>query len=344
MLTTPDETFTIDAARVARNKMRKERHKRLLRRFVLMTLVIPVASLLLVGWGIHIQYLRFARTQVIENFGNEVHHHLKIIDLFLKEHSAKLQLVARTQTRDGLRNPAHLKEIFDTINRDYAALNDIGVIDHAGRHVAYIGPYGLVDKNYAETFWFQQVMQKGIFISDMFMGLRQEPHFIMAVVSHGVGDPWILRATIDTHAFRSLVETMRIGRTGEVYLLNEEGFYQTPPRLGGDVMAKASLPVLDVHEGVRVRVLDLPESFSGQTAARKIVATAWLKEPRWLLVVTQEYNEALQSLNPPRRAVLFFLHVSALGILLVMLRVNKHMLTMTRRCIKNPDPDNESPK
>ena len=33
------------------------------------------------------------------------------------------------------------------------------------------------------------------------------------------GRTWILRATVDTDVFRSLVENIRVGRTGEVFLV-----------------------------------------------------------------------------------------------------------------------------
>jgi two-component system, NtrC family, sensor kinase len=86
-------------------------------------------------------------------------------------------------------------------------------------------------------------MDKGIYISDMFMGFRKEPHFIIAV-THSTGDQkWILRTTINTESFRSLVENVRIGKTGEVFLLNEEGVYQTSPRADAAIMDKSSFPI-----------------------------------------------------------------------------------------------------
>jgi oxalyl-CoA decarboxylase len=78
-----------------------------------------------------------------------------------------------------------------------------------------------MDKDYSEALWFKRVMEKGSYISDMFTGFRKVPHFVIAVARQEKGENWILRATIDTEAFRSLVENVRIGRTGEVYLVNE---------------------------------------------------------------------------------------------------------------------------
>lgn len=320
---------------------RNEQYKRFFRRFVLLTLVSSLVPLLLVGWGINFHYTRFARQRMTEKFHKEVDHHSRTIERFLKEHSSKLQLVARTHSKEYLRQPGNLNKVFELINRDSASLTDLGLIDHTGRHLAYVGPYDLMDKNYAQTFWFQQVMQKGLFISDMFLGFRREPHFIMAVTSSDNGEPWILRATINTETFRSLVENVRIGKSGEVYLLNTEGIYQTTPRFGGAIMETAPLPMMERHEGIDLRFVE--QNYPGRASAssRRIICSVWLKEPHWLLVVTQDFDEAFNAVNHANLAVLVFLHISALSILIVAVLVTRHMLTMIRRRDEEGDQLNQ---
>ena len=61
---------------------------------------------------------------------------------------------------------------------------DIGIIDQEGNHLAYIGPYPrMKEVNYKNEDWFQSAMSKGIYISDVFLGYRRFPHFIIAVLS-----------------------------------------------------------------------------------------------------------------------------------------------------------------
>ncbi|MBW1712788.1 MAG: cache domain-containing protein [Deltaproteobacteria bacterium] len=93
-------------------------------------------------------------------------------------------------------------------------------------------------------------MEKGLYISDMFLGFRQEPHSVIAVVGVNDGKKRILRATVDTEVFRSLVENIRIGQTGEVYLVNSEGIFQTSPRLSGRIMEKCPPPGSAIHEDI----------------------------------------------------------------------------------------------
>ena len=163
------------------------------------------------------------------------------------------------------------------------------IIDGNGRHLAYVGPYDLMDKNYAETFWFKEVMDRGIYISDMFMGFRKIPHFVIAVVRRGDGGPWILRATIDTDSFRSLVENVKIGNTGEVYLVNRNGAYQTTSRFGGSIMSPSGTAVGTPHEDIRIRVENSHLNGNGQRIPRQVVCQTWLKDPKWMLVVKQDY-------------------------------------------------------
>ncbi|WP_319522518.1 ATP-binding protein [uncultured Desulfosarcina sp.] len=310
---------------------RQDRYKRLFRRFIVLTLVCSVVPLLLVGWGMRTQYHRFAEDRVMAAFRNEVQHHRKVIELFFKENRSKLELMAASHSRQDLVRPGQLRLLFDHFNREQWTLTDLGVIDSQGNHLAYVGPYDLLDKNYRETHWFKMVMEKGIYISDMFMGFRREPHFIIAVRGEDAEGPWILRATVDTEAFRALVEHVMIGRTGEVFLVNKESVYQTTPRYSGRIMETASMAAGAVHPGIRVRQESADAGFNGERQVRQIVSTAWLETPQWMLVVRQDLDEAFGAQKQVDFAVLVFLHVSAIAILVVTMLVTRYMLKLVKR-------------
>jgi two-component system NtrC family sensor kinase len=324
-------TVSEDTTAIVSDGDRQYRYRRLFKRFVLLTLVCSVVPLLLVGWGISTQYHRFAETRLLSAFRNEVQHHRKVIELFLKEHSSKLALIAGTHSREDFRGSRQLKAVFEMINKERWTLTDIGVIDADGNHVAYVGPYDLMDNNYRDALWFKMVMEKGLYISDMFMGFRREPHFIIAVRGDDGYGPWILRATVDTEAFRALVENVMIGRTGEVFLVNGEGIYQTTPRYTGRIMEHASMPVGKAHPGIRVRQEAADAGFNGERPVRQIVSTAWLDTPPWMLVVRQDLDEAFGAENRANLSVLIFLHVSAATILLVTVLVTRYMLNLVKR-------------
>ena len=97
--------------------------------------------------------------------------------------------------------------------------------------------YRLEGKNYSQAEWFKAVCEKSIYISDVFLGYRNTPHFIIAVKKMEDGEPWYLRATIDTQFFNNLVENIRVGKTGEAYLTNKDGVLQTRKRSGASLMS-----------------------------------------------------------------------------------------------------------
>ncbi len=310
---------------------RQATYSRLFWRFVWLTILCSLVPLLLVGWGINLHYSRFARERMLNFFETQVEDHRKIIERFLNEHTSKLQLIARTHDREELLESGALQTVFELFNQDIPTLTDLSVIGEHGFHLAYIGPYDLWSRNYSKEFWFLQVMEKGVYISDMFMGFRKEPHFIIAVTHSNGNKKWILRATIHTDSFRSLVENVRIGKTGEAYLLNEQGIYQTSPRTDAAIMDQSSFPIEPYHEGIRVRLIEGLKNVQGLDRPPQIACKAWLKNPRWLLVVQQDHAEAFADVNHANTWTLVFLHLSAASILVVTVFITRHMISTIKR-------------
>jgi len=320
---------------------RRKSYKRLFWRFVRLTVLCSLLPLLVVGWAINLHYTRFARERMLHFFQSQVEDHRRVIERFLGEQTAKLKLIARTHDLPRLTAPGALARVFELFNQEEKTLTDLGVIGDDGFHRAYVGPYDLWSRNYSREHWFRRVMEHGVYVSDMFMGFRREPHFIIAV-THSDGERvWILRATIHTEAFRALVENVRIGRTGTVYLLNAEGLYQTSPAGRAPIMEKAPYPVGEPHAGIRLRTLEELPGPEGKPLARQIACEAWLKTPRWLLIVQQEYDEAFADVNHANRWTLVFLLASAATIVLATVGITRHMIVLIRRRDDEADRLNE---
>ena len=307
------------------------RYRRLYRKFVFLTLIGSLVPLLLVGWGIYIYYSNFSSARVTEYFQSQVEDHRKIIELFLKERTADLQLVALTHSLKELQKPGSLMAVLNAINQEGQFFTDLGLINEQGRHLAYIGPYDLMDKDYSQSFWFKELMNKKIFISDMFKGFRNTPHFIIAFLRIEGNRRWILRASVDTEYLRSLTENVKIGRTGEAYLLNREGIFQTSPRSQGAIMEKVPLSLEQFKENSGTRILSPSKAETGPNAGRQIIAFAWLKNPQWLLIVKQDYSEAFRTVNHANLATLIFLHLSLLGIVIITVIITRTMIKTIKK-------------
>jgi len=294
-------------------------------RFVAVTMMYAMVPLLVVGWAINTYYSDFSRASMMNEVRDEVNRHYRGIQVFFQELNSKLQLIAHTHSKEYLCDTTNLGQIFELMNRQELTITDLGVIDHNGRHLAYVGPYDLVDKDYSQSHWFRQVMEQGLYISDMFLGFRMEPHFIIAVTASSNGERWVLRATVNTQAFRSLVENVLIGRTGEVYLVNREGVFQTSPRFSHTIMETAPFDIPPRHEGIKTLIYE-GESRDGRKGPRQLMSLAWLDAPPWLLVVKQDLAEALDVVSQANRAVLMFLLLSAVTVLAVSAMMGRHLI------------------
>lgn len=215
--------------------------------------------------------------------------HRNMIEHFLMERKADLEFVTNTLKYDEINQKESIDIIFEHLKKQSNAFIDLGLFDSKGIHVRYSGKYALEGKTYADEFWFKEVMRNGSYISDIFLGYRNIPHFVVAV-RHDSGDhAWVLRATIDTLYFDKMISQVRIGKTGEAYILNKEGVSQSERRSSNiQVMDKdpefASLPVSE--EMIQTFIKTDPSGI------KYLYATTWLKDKEWMLVVRQEKKDA----------------------------------------------------
>jgi two-component system, NtrC family, sensor kinase len=323
---------------------REAYYRRQFRRFVFFTTVSSIIPLLILGWIFNYYYTDFVRARTKASFVTQLEQHCKLVDLFLQEQVAKLELAVRTHTKTFLADKLNLSAVFVNINEKKGAFTDLGLIDGNGRHLAYIGPYDLMDRDYSNSFWFQEIMtgpSKQVYISDMFLGFRDVPHFIIAVMGTDGTERWILRATIETEVFRRIVEDVRIGSTGEVFLLNTRGVYQSNPSRGGKMLEKSVFPVMPFTETVRVEVGRFGAGENPDRPAMQIASYVWLNNPRWMLVMRQNYSEALYDVNHVNYVMLIILHASAFMILVVTIFITRYMIRAMRRRDAEVDRANE---
>jgi two-component system NtrC family sensor kinase len=322
---------------------------------VLVAVICSVLPVLLIGWACYLYYSQFYVSRMVGYFQRTVEYKRAIVDSFLGQRSSDINLLASTHTLSFLSNSSNLNQIFQILNREGSYYIDLGVIGENGKHLAYSGPYDLMDKDYSQTFWFKEVMAKGVFISDMFLGYRKEPHFIIAVLRSEGGKPWILRATIYPEFLSSLEETKGFARTKDVFLVNREGVYQTNPRFGGKIMEKTPLPV-DSFTGESGILATDPIRHFGPFAPERgffnidlikyaftksyhkdIVAYSWLKTPHWLLIVKQDFSEVFGDINRVNTIILLVLHSSILAILIVSFAATKFMVKAINRSTKEAE-------
>ncbi len=277
-------------------------------RIVIVLLIVSLLPLSLAGFGSWILFSDLLVNKTLEQMRTVVASHARIIEAHLNERLHLIELLAKSHSLKEIRNEKSLDSLLSSLNlSSNNSFVDLGVINLDGRHLAYVGPYDLQDKNYRETFWFEEVIKSGTYISDVFMGYRQIPHCVIAVKIENKNERWILRATINSDQFDKLVKTEVLGEGSDIYIVNREGLYQTAPAIG-KVLDRMPVPLTDYHEGV----LDRRITIEGQT---KIKVTTWINDKRWQLVAQQDLA-AVQ--KPVKTALVKIARVVALSVVVLV--------------------------
>jgi two-component system NtrC family sensor kinase len=221
--------------------MKEDLYRNLQQKMVILTLAVSLAPLLILGMVLYNQFERTGREMTREQIRYRAQAQAEAVDLFLEKRTAILNVMADTHSFTHMVQEENLASIFEIMNNRGQAFVDLGIIDSRGNHRAYIGPYDLRGRNYLDQPWFNEVLVKGWYKSDAYMGFRQQPHFIIAVRRYENKQPWILRATIDSIRFEEILRSAQIGRTGDAFIINRDGLYQTRSRFEGNVLGPSAI-------------------------------------------------------------------------------------------------------
>jgi two-component system NtrC family sensor kinase len=286
----------------------------LMRNIVLVVIMVSITPMILVSGLILYLYQNTYRDKTYAFLGEVVQRHKQNIDCFLKERLDDIRFLSKTFTLEELSNESFLQDRLFTFQEGFGPVFvDLGVVNERGIQVAYSGPFKLGRALYSDADWFKKAMSRDYYVSDVFLGLRGQPHFIIAVKENWKGQSWILRATIDFVAFNTLVENIRIGQTGFAFIVNKDGEFQTKPLF--DVAASKNIYLdllhLDKDGDKQVHIVERYDAMG----RKNILVADSLKGGDWLLVCQQNRSDAFADLE---RALRWTILINVLGGLAIL--------------------------
>jgi two-component system NtrC family sensor kinase len=312
-------------------KLTRDKHYRsLIRNMVLAIIIVSMVPMILVSSTLYLQFRHSYREKINDHLRELVRKHKQNIDNYLQERLTDIRLMTARYGYERLKEEDLLQQNLDLLKEEYEkAFVDLGVVDAQGNQKAYAGPFKLADAFYGDSEWFKDASQKDYVISDVFLGLRGLPHFIVAVRSEVDGRKWFLRATIDFVAFNALVQNIRIGETGFAYILNRQGKLQTtaftqpfPPSMA-DTDNTQELWKRMPAEGNDVRLFIRKD----KTGEDYIYAEASLKNGEWILVYQQRASDAFSDLNWSFAITTLIMALGAAAVIIMSIALSRRMVT-----------------
>lgn len=321
------------------NHTTEKRYGLLARNMILVVVIVSFIPLILTGVIILDQFSSAYHQKVFEHMNELVEKHSQNIDSFLTDRLGDIRVLARSCHPDELASEDFLNQKLRLLREEYGGVYvDLGFVDPCGIQVAYAGPFNLQGANYSDAEWFRKTMQSQYYISDVFTGLRGTPHFILAVKQSRNGMSYILRATIDFEAFNSLVENIRIGKTGFAFILNRLGEFQTKPRFEVELDQPPYRGFLTGQTNPeRINVV----TGSAEGGHKSIVAMAPLKAGQWVLCLQQEQNDAFALLRQTQVLALIVFLIGGLVIVGVAFFLSKRMVNRIAEADEQKEVMNE---
>lgn len=264
---------------------------------VLVLLPLTVISLLS-----HYQYKQLLQEEERGQLILNLEEAQQTIEAFVSELQSIIKFVARDDRYEELLDPKQLESVFVRLDKEYPDFADIEIIDSEGMQKAYFGPYTFEDHSYIDQDWYQEVLLQGVYISNVFSGFRNVPHFVIAVSRKHPGKQkdWVLRVTIEGKTLQTFIDTISTSYSDDMFLVDSNDIAQTQPLKYGNIgekcflhnikqtdgaIAKKSTQELDDTKPRRAEMNIMATSFKGQQINHASVA---LQNTPWRLVLIKK--------------------------------------------------------
>jgi signal transduction histidine kinase len=302
------------------------RYRRLWLYSVLSMAFVALAPLVIMTYVNYHQYRDSLTAEMIHPISLLVSNSRRFIDDFLEERRAALTYVVNRESYEDLCDAKKLNRIFRHAREAFGGFVDMGVIDSAGNQRSYVGPYQLEGKNYRGEDWFDHVERKGVYVSDVFLGYRKVPHFVIAVRKDDLenDDHYILRATIDTDVLNEYIASLDLGASSDVFLINHDGFLQTRSLQEGNVLDQC--PIETPRLSFRTEV----EPVTTRDGQSRILGYAYVDRSPFIFVVLEHPEAVTRNWLGLRSDILWLLCTSVFFVLAVVLWSSRNLVNRIR--------------
>jgi signal transduction histidine kinase len=288
-------------------------YARLWRSAVMLTGLCAIIPLLVITWVDYNVTHRAVESENLSRTSRTVSNAKRTLTAFLAKRKAALSFIVHDNTYEVLMDSTRLGQIMENLNLAFGGVTDIGVIDDGGHQIAYSGPYPLEGKNYTNQQWFAEAMARGVFISEVFMGFRNAPHFVIAV-RHQAPDQsfFVLRMSIDTVRLNEQLLELALSNRGNAFIINTNGVLQTPSKGSLKLFDTIDFPVPAYSEKTEV----IPHHMTPE--GESILGYAYIPDSPFVLMIINSTSDIMKSWHRTRVQMLAFLLG---GIVIVLIAV-----------------------
>ncbi|RQD60255.1 MAG: sensor histidine kinase [Desulfonatronovibrio sp. MSAO_Bac4] len=280
---------------------------------IFLVLSVPFVLVIAIVYFTGYQYIKDSITQransKLSDFAAEIRYNL---DSAVTDLCRGLSFFAESDSLGDLNGETRLSRISSRLGKGTGdVIQGIALVDHDGRILAGDLPYDseLADLKHEE--WFLMSCENQVYLSDIYFDSQMHPYFIISVRPVQLEKHSMLVAWVSGLWLSSFVENVRLGRTGEAFLVNSKGIVQSRSRLGKNFGLKLDIELPDPN----TNGADLVR-FQNQDQEVLAAVVNLKSNGNWFVVAGQEVEEAVRDISMVK--VVFGL-IIVLGIVFIII-------------------------
>jgi len=290
------------------------RYRRLWRRVVFLTSFVSLTPLIIMTVLNYYQYKKVFEEEMIYPISRLTSNAQHSLSSFIAERRSVLDMIIRDKSYADLTDQEKLTLVLRNLKEAFGGFVDLGIIDADGNQRTYVGPFELKGKNYIDQSWFHEVRLRGIFVSEVFMGYRDFPHFVIAVMHEmDEGGFYVLRATIGMETVNQYILSLGLRPSSDAFLINRDGTLQTDSRFYGKTFDKINLDIPPYSS--KTEVIEQTD----ENNKLFIIGYAYIDQSPFILMEITKTEEQMKSWLSLRNDLLWFLLGSVIIIIFVIL-------------------------
>ena len=294
---------------------------RIWKRAILVTATVALVPLIIWAFSGYRLTMETIESEVVLRTSQLVSNSWRSVSLFLTERRSVLDFIANDHGLETLKDPDRLADILNNLNQRFGGFIDLGVIGSSGKLISHAGSHQRESLVFNRQSWFHEVLDRGVYISELVTGGLNEPHIDFAVKRElPDGSFFVLHAVLKPDQLTESLPRVDVGAKGDLFIVNRDGVLQTPSRYYGPVFNKISMSVSDYASTSKIF-----ESTNDDNDPI-VVGYAHIPETPYVLVMIQEQSERIQPWYKTTWAFVLILTASIILILLVTLGVATHLV------------------
>ena len=274
----------------------------------------------------HFQFTHTLKNSALLNLEAVAENQKNTIDLYLQERVVNLFNLFHSREFSLQPTQESMDSYLQSLKRFNDGFIDVGFFNARGIQIGYAGPHPqLRGRDYSDQPWFEDLRagSRNYLISDLYTGLRNSPHFTIAVRQVFDGTPYSMRATLDPDKLYVFLRAISHGKEVETTLVNARGQYQVVDPARSPFPASSSY-VPPGSPAAGVEEIELDERAT-------LVAYTWLKETPWALLVMQPASVAQSGMYRTRLVLTISLAAISLLVSLVIFLTIRKVVADARR-------------